>query len=83
MHYEDFLWNWLPTNFKLASGTELLSNTHAILEERILRHIMTKAKAAVNPNEGFTEEMSHDRTLFFPGIARKFREAIQWHQNFA
>ena len=78
---------WLPTNFKLATGTVRggwRSNTHATLEERILRHIMTKAEAAGIDDEGdfnlYTEEANSDRALFFPSVARKFREAIQWNQ---
>ena len=64
--------NWLPTNFKLATGTESLGKTRAILEERILRHIMTKAKAFI-PNKGNTGGPPR----FFQDIVREFREAIQ------
>ena len=78
--YEEFLENWLPTHFKLATGTESLGNTHATLEERILRHIMAKAKSAIgNPYE----QKTANRFLFFQDVAKEFREAIQWHYNFA
>ena len=76
--YEYMLDNWLPKNFKLALGTEQLSNTHAALEERILRHIMTKAEA-VNPKEGHSKEQSMERTIFYQTVVREFREAIQLH----
>ena len=87
--YEDMLENWLPTNFRLATGTVRggwRSNTHATLEDRILRHIMTKAEAAGEVYEGaynlYTEEANSGEALFFPGVARKFRVAIQRHQLF-